>query len=179
MSQTSQGQQPPLPPPQVAALLESAVAALRAELAALPEAVLAFHPAAGEWCAKEVLGHLIEAERRGFAGRIRIVLGADTPRLETWDQGEVARARGDCQRPAAALLDELAALRRDSAALVRGLRPADLPRGGQHPTVGLLSVADLLQEWVHHDRNHIRQILANVQAYVWPAMGNAQKFSGA
>jgi hypothetical protein len=26
---------------------------------------------------------------------------------------------------------------------------------------------------------HIRQALANVQAYVWPAMGNTQKFSGA
>jgi len=30
---------------------------------------------------------------------------------------------------------------------------------------------------MHHDRNHVRQALANVQAYVWPAMGNAQKFS--
>jgi hypothetical protein len=179
MSQTGPDHQPPLGPPQVAALLESAVATLRAELAALPEAVLAFHPAAGQWCAKEVLGHLIEAERRGFAGRIRLLLGANSPGLESWDPDEVARARGDCGRPAAALLDELAALRRDSAALVRGLRPADLPRGGQHPRVGLLSVADLLQEWVHHDRTHIRQVLANVQAYVWPAMGNAQKFSAA
>jgi hypothetical protein len=54
---------------------------------------------------------------------------------------------------------------------------ADLDRAGLHPTVGLLRVGDLLQEWVHHDRNHVRQALANVQAYVWPAMGNAQKFS--
>jgi hypothetical protein len=38
-------------------------------------------------------------------------------------------------------------------------------------------VRDLLQEWVHHDRNHHRQVLANVQAYAWPAMGNTQKFS--
>ena len=36
---------------------------------------------------------------------------------------------------------------------------------------------DLIHEWVHHDRNHVRQVLANVQGYVWPAMGNAQKFS--
>jgi hypothetical protein len=55
---------------------------------------------------------------------------------------------------------------------------ADLDRAGQHPTVGLLRVRDLLQEWVHHDRNHVRQALANVQAYVWPAMGNSQKFAG-
>jgi len=88
------------------------------------------------------------------------------------------RARGDCGRPIAALLDELAGLRRESATLVRGLTAADLDRAGQHPKVGRLCVGDLLQEWVHHDRNHIRQALANVQAYVWPAMGNSQKFAG-
>jgi hypothetical protein len=34
-------------------------------------------------------------------------------------------------------------------------------------------------EWVHHDRNHLRQILANVQAFAWPHMGNARRFSSA
>jgi hypothetical protein len=167
----------PLAPVEVAALLPSTVAQLRAELAALPERVLAWHPAPGEWCVKEVIGHLIEAERRGFAGRIRVILAADAPELERWEPADVARARGDCAKPAAALLDELAAMRHDSAALVRGLRAADLDRIGRHPTVGPLRVGDLLQEWVHHDRNHVRQALANVQAYVWPAMGNAQRFS--
>ena len=62
-------------------------------------------------------------------------------------------------------------------AVVEALRPEDLARSGRHPTVGRLSIADLLAEWVHHDRNHQRQILANVQAYVWPHMGNAQRFS--
>ena len=61
-----------LRPTEAGRLLESAVAAIRAELAALPDDVLAWHPALGEWCAKEVLGHLIESEGRGFAGRIRI-----------------------------------------------------------------------------------------------------------
>jgi hypothetical protein len=126
----------------------------------------------------EVIGHLIEAERRGFAGRIRVVLDADRPALERWDPPAVARDRRDCAARASALLDELAALREQSIKLVRGLSAADLERGGQHPVVGFLRVADLLQEWVHHDRNHVKQALANVQAFVWPAMGNAQKFAG-
>jgi hypothetical protein len=169
---------PPLQPAEVARLLPATAALLRAELAALPDRVLAWHPAPGEWCVKDVLGHLIECERRGFAGRIRIILGADTPALEGWDPAAVAAARRDCERPAGALLDELAAMREESASLVGRLIAADLERAGRHPTVGLLRVGDLLQEWVHHDRNHVRQALANVQAYVWPAMGNAQKFSG-
>src|SRR2546429_2771759 len=143
----------PLTPSEVAALLEAAMATLSAELGALPERVVAWHPAAGEWCAKEVVGHLIEAERRGFAGRIRIILGADRPALQSWDQNAVARARRDCARPMAALLDELAGLRHDSVTLVSGLREPDLDRGGQHPKVGFLRVRDLLQEWVRSEEH--------------------------
>ncbi|PYM90583.1 MAG: hypothetical protein DME04_22595 [Candidatus Rokuibacteriota bacterium] len=166
-----------LAPSEVARLLESAGAMIRAEFAALTEGALVWHPAPGEWCAKEVLGHLIETERRGFTGRIRIILAGDDPALEGWDQAEVARARRDCERVAATLVEEFTAMRRDSAALVASLRTDDLRRAGRHPKVGPLRVADLLHEWVHHDRNHLRQMLANLQAFAWPHMGNAQRFS--
>jgi DinB superfamily len=166
-----------LVPREVAGLLESTAAAILAEFAALSPEALAWHPAPGAWCAKEVLGHLIEAERRGFAGRVRVILAGDEPLLETWDQRAIAGARRDCDRPAAAVAEEFAGLRRESVALVGGLGAADLGRGGRHPTVGHLRIEDLLHEWVHHDRNHLRQMLANVQALVWPHMGNARRFS--
>ncbi|MBI3635714.1 MAG: DinB family protein [Candidatus Rokubacteria bacterium] len=166
-----------LTPVEIASLLAAVPAVLRAEVAALPPAVARFHPAPGEWCALEVVGHLLEAERRGFAGRIRQILAAPEPPLEVWDVDAVTRERRDCERAPAALLDELEAIRRESVILVRGLAAADLVRGGQHPKVGRLTVGDLLQEWVHHDRNHVRQLLENVRAYVWPAMGNTQRFS--
>jgi hypothetical protein len=69
-------------------------------------------------------------------------------------------------------------MRAESVTLVLGLKAADLKRGGQHPKVGWLRVDDILHEWVHHDRNHIKQIHGNVQAWAWPNMGNTQKFSG-
>jgi hypothetical protein len=162
---------------EVAALLESAMATIRAEVAALPRAVTSFHPDEVEWSVNDVIGHLIEAERRGFAGRIRTLLATKDPQLEGWDQNEVARGRRDDLKPAAKLVAELERMRAESVALVRGLKPNDLTRGGQHPKVGWLRVEDLLQEWVHHDRNHIKQILGNVQAWAWPHMGNSQKFS--
>ena len=68
--------------------------------------------------------------------------------------------------------------RHDSIAFVRSLTPADLEKSGTHPHVGLLSVRDLLQEWVHHDRNHTKQLLAIQQERVYPHMGSAQKFVG-
>ena len=89
------------------------------------------------------------------------------------DRSRAARLRA----PGRGLIAELAALRRDSVALVAELRDADLQRGGRHPTVGHLRVGDLLHEWVHHDRNHLRQLLADVQPAAWAHMENARRFS--
>ncbi len=41
-------------------------------------------PAEGEWCANEVLGHLVEADRRGFGGRLRSIVDEDRPAFTRW-----------------------------------------------------------------------------------------------
>lgn len=168
-----------LQPIDIAKLIQASAAALRVEVEAMPEALLRFKPGPREWCAKDVVGHLIEAERRGFAGRIRLLLTTAEPALETWDPDDVARARHDVERDVKELLAELAALREGSVKLLAGLEARDLTRAGMHPKVGRLTIGEVAHEWVHHDRNHVAQIMANVQAYVWPSMGAAQKFSGA
>src|SRR5262245_17478272 len=167
----------PLAPREVGNALRASLLAVRVECTGLSPAVLRWHPAPGEWCVLEVIGHLIEAEERGFAGRVRTLLAETDPVFRTWDQEAVARERRDCAKDPASLLSEWTRLREAGAAVVDALRPEDLGRAGRHPTVGRLTIGDLLGEWVHHDRNHQRQILANVQAYVWPQMGNAQRFS--
>jgi hypothetical protein len=167
-------------PEAIATLLEASARAVEAELWALGGEG-GWRPAPAEWSANECVGHLIEAERRGFAGRIRTILAGDRPDippdLEAWDPPAVAEARQDNLRPAAELADEFDALRRDGVALVRSLTTADLGRAGLHPEVGELRVDELLGEWVHHDRNHVRQMLAVTQARVWGQMGNARRFS--
>ena len=167
-----------LAPTEVAGLLDSTRGTVLAEVRALPQDALEWHPAPGEWCVKECLGHLTEADRRGFNGRIRRILAESEPFLASWDQAQVERERQDCRRSAADLLAEFDLLRADSVALLNGLSDVDLQRGGTHATVGYVRVVDLIHEWVHHDRNHVRQLQAVVQAYVWPAMGNCQRFVG-
>ena len=164
-------------PQEAAEVLETSGGAYASLLKSLPAAAATWRPAPSEWCVNEVVGHVVEAERRGFAGRIRIILGEDEPIFETWDQPAVAAARHDCEKPPSALLAELEPLRRDSLALLRSLKAEQLERGGMHPSVGRLTVNDLLHEWIHHEANHLRQAYANLQAYVWPDMGNAQRFS--
>ncbi|MCD6058981.1 MAG: hypothetical protein K0Q89_2511 [Thermomicrobiales bacterium] len=167
----------PLAPRQAAALLRATPIFLRAEFEAAPRELLRWRPAPEEWCVLEVVGHLIETEERGFAGRIRTILAEERPRFSTWDPSAVARERQDEQRDPAQLLAEFAGRRTAGAALVETLTATDLARGGDHPEVRFLTVDDLLHEWIHHDANHLRQMLANVQAYSWPSMGNAQRFS--
>jgi len=166
-----------LSPAEVAALLRTASEMVQAEIGALSQAQLIWRPAPDEWCINEVIGHLIEAERRGFAGRIRLILEKDHPQFEPWDQPAVARERGDCAHDGRTLLREFVRIRAESLSLVEELRPDQLDRAGQHPVVGELRVRDLLHEWVFHDCAHIQQLLDNVKALIWPHMGNSRRFS--
>jgi hypothetical protein len=170
---------PGLEPRQIADLLEASATVVVTEIDALGNES-GWRPKVGEWSANECVGHLIEAELRGFSGRIRQILGApsDAPAaLITWDPPAVAEARRDHERSGASLATEFAALRADSVAQIRALAPGDLERYGIHPHVGPLHVHELLGEWVHHDRNHIRQMLEVTQLRVWGQMGNARRFS--
>ena len=167
----------PLAPGQAAALLGTMPIIFRAEFEAAPEALLRWRPALEEWCLLEIVGHLIETEERGFAGRIRTILAEERPQFTTWDPATVARERQDAQRDPTELLAEFIERRTASVTLVEALTAADLDRGGDHPEVGFLTVCDLLHEWIYHDANHLRQMLDNIQTYTWPSMGNAQCFS--
>lgn len=165
-----------LRPGELSELIRASGEALVRELLALTPAVATFHPEPGAWCAHEVLGHMIESERRGFLGRIRHFLAEESPKAEDWDPDAVAGGRGDCGRKLTELVKEFQLVRAESVGMVFRLRPEDLTRAGEHPTVGSLTVGDLVHEWVYHDRSHLRQLLANVQAYTWPHLGAAQKF---
>jgi hypothetical protein len=168
---------PLLPPATVAALLAATPRLITAELGAMPDALVHWRTAPDEWCALDLIGHLCEAEQRGFAGRIRELLTVDDPIFAIWDPPAVAHARADAERDTAAVLAEFTTMRDASVALVAGLRPEDLERSGRHPEVGRLTINDLLHEWLHHDREHLRQLLTFVQHAAWPRMGNAQRFS--
>ena len=56
-------------------------------------------------------------------------------------------------------------------------RPAALARVGLHPQVGEVTVEEIAHEWVYHDRAHLAQLTDLTRRLVWPAMGNARRFS--
>src|SRR5689334_24054585 len=167
----------PLTTVQIAALLRASAAHITAELTALGDRWAGWRPAPGEWSANEALGHIIEADRRGFAGRIRRILAVDGVEEHGWDQLAVAAERRDHEKAVAVILEEFTTGRTAGLELVESLAETDLERWANHDRVGRVTVRNLLHEWVFHDRNHVRQILANGQARAWPAMGNTRRFS--
>ncbi len=166
----------PLTTARIAGLLGVVPEALEAEVRALGRDGARWRPAPDEWSVAEVIGHLIEAERRGFAGRIREILAADEPELAGWDQWAVAAARDDRRADPDVLAAELRAMRIDGIALVRRLSPSDLARTGRHPVIGTLRVEELIAEWLHHDRAHLRQALEATRAWAWVHMGATRAF---
>ena len=167
----------PLDTGEVTRLLRATGQAISADLTGMSAEIAGWHSAGGEWCVKECLGHMVEAERRGFAGRIRQILQEPGLRIKDWDQVQVQKDRNDDARPLPELLSEFEEIRADSLSLVEGLTKTDLGKSCEHDFAGTLRIKDLLHEWIHHDLNHYRQIQGNVQDYVWPSMANAQRFS--
>ncbi len=161
----------------LARLVAATTEMLRCELSGLDADGASFHPAPGEWCAKEIVGHLIEADKRGFSGRVRRILASDRPQLDAWDQPQVAADRGDCAKTWPDLLSELTLVRNDGLALFDELTDADLERVGLHSLVGELTVRDVLHEWPFHDRDHVKQLLENTRQWLWGDLGNARLFT--
>ena len=159
-------------PAEVATFLRTTPTVLRAIAAGLPDRVLNWHPAPGEWCIKEVLGHLIEAERHDFAGRIRLIVEShQEPHLPRTEQVALAHTPADRRPPEG----------------VRGVARGELGSGHRSGQRGLAEgrvspgrrLSAHLRPAARVDlppENHLRQALANVEAFVWPQMGYAQRF---
>jgi DinB superfamily len=107
----------------------------------------------------DVVGHLIDGEETDWIPRARIILaqGRD-PRFEPYDRFR-HRAR-NANRSLGSLLAEFARLRAANLELLRSWRltavELDLP--GEHPSLGRVTLRQLLAAWVVHDLGHLAQV---------------------
>ena len=162
----------------IVAVLERTPSVLRALLQDLPEPWLGKHEGPDAFSPREVVGHLVHGEKTDWIPRLRVILehGASRP-FEPFDR----QGYGDAERvPVAALLDELATLRRASlqALAESGLTGADLAREGRHPELGPVTLGQLLATWAVHDLNHIGQIVRVMSAGYATAVGPWKQYLG-
>ncbi len=77
----------------------------------------------GKWSVKEVVGHIIDAERM-FGYRAHCFARQDPAPLPGFDQEDYAKSSNAADRPLAELVDELNAVRQSNIALFRSLDDA-------------------------------------------------------
>ena len=140
-------------------LLARTPATLNALLRDLPDAFARQNEGGDSWDAVAIVGHLICGERTDWVPRARIILqhGESRP-FDPFDmQGHVREIQGKSINQ---LLDEFVHWRNRNLIELRAwkLQPADLDKSGLHPSLGSVTLGQMLSTWAAHDLSHLHQL---------------------
>jgi hypothetical protein len=161
------------------ALLARTPATLSALLRDLPDSWTLSNEGENTWSTRDVVAHLTELERSDWMPRLhRILEDGETRPFDPIDREAFVRnAEG---KSLAQLLDEFAQLRARNLEHLRGLnlQPADLARRGRHPSLGVVSLSELLSTWGVHDLTHLHQVSRILAHQDRHAVGPWQRYLG-
>jgi DinB superfamily len=130
---------------------------LTARLRGVADPVLRRPEAPGKWSVIEVIQHLADSDLvAGF--RTRMVLSAERPALQGYDQDRWATEFRYREVPLAMALDQLRALRTANLHLWKPLTAKQFERTGLHAERGSETVGHILRLMGAHDLVHRRQI---------------------
>jgi hypothetical protein len=160
-------------------LLTRTPATLNALLRDLPEPWTAANEGENTWSVFDVVGHLIHGERTDWMPRAKRILefGESKP-FDPFDR--FAQNRESQGKSLPQLLDEFATLRTQNLMELRSLnlQSQDFQRRGRHPSLGTVTLSELLASWAAHDLTHLHQI-SRIMAYQYrEAVGPWHKFLG-
>lgn len=156
-------------------ILRQTPALLRDLLALATGEQLDWRPSGERWSVAMVLAHLADVEVRGFRNRFEAMLVEEQPLLPAYDQLALFRSPTpfDPYREMARLEEQRTA----TLALLEGMPDGAGSRCGRHEEFGIITIAQLLNEFAFHDLGHIRQIMELYRAHVfYPEMGPYQGY---
>lgn len=110
--------------------------------------------AEGKWSVREVLGHMIDAERIFTYRLLRIARGDETP-LASFDQDAYVRTSGAESRTVAHLVKEMLAVRDSTVLMLESLSPNAWSQRGT-ASEKTISVRALAYVAAGHSRHHMR-----------------------
>lgn len=151
--------------PEALAILERTPAVLDAQLRGLPDLWVRSNEGHETWNPYEIVGHLVYAERVDWMPRIqRLLEFGESRSFDPFDR--FAQLKESQGKSLATLLDEFAFLRGENLVQLTALdlKREDLSRRGLHPSLGIVTLSQLLATWATHDLNHLHQ-LARVMAF--------------
>jgi hypothetical protein len=143
-------------------LLRRTPAVLRGLLGGLPPTWTGTPDTADGWRPRDVVGHLITGELTDWLARTERILEHGTAR--EFDRFErFAMLERDAGMTLDELLERFADLRAQNLArLAELVSAADLGRRGLHPSLGEVTLRQLLATWAVHDLDHIAQVFAGM-----------------
>ena len=138
----------------VVAALEAQARATAELLARVDEEKASYRYAPEKWSVKQIVGHVTDAERI-FAYRALAVARGDKNSLPGFDENDYVRNANFDEIPFVDLVEGLAATRRATLALVRGLSREAWTRAGtaNENKISARAVAYVI---VGHERHHVR-----------------------
>ena len=121
-------------------------------------------PEAEEWSPRQVLAHLLFAEREIMRPRLERVAQQD---------GLLVQPSASAPPPgeAASMLQAWTAARSSNLGWLRVLTPEQRAHASLHPRYGRVTLEEHVVEWAYHDLDHLRQILGVLAADLYPHMG--------
>jgi DinB family protein len=137
----------------VQAVLSTTPERWRRLVSTLPLELLVRPPAPGEWSAFHCLQHLLDAERLVFPVRFHAFLTGQA--FVDFDPNEPHP--GTESLTPEQLVVAFARARKASLLLFQHVTDDDLGRTKQHPTLGTVTLAEMLHTWAAHDLNHTVQ----------------------
>ena len=161
------------------ALLTRTPATLNALLRGLPELWTHRNEGKDTWSAFDIVGHLIAGERNDWMPRARILLESGESRpFDPFDR--LAQVKESEGKSLEQLLDEFARLRNENlvALSALNLQPADLERRGKHPSLGAVTLSELLATWAVHDLTHLHQLSRVMASQYREAVGPWSAYLG-
>ena len=135
---------------------------LRALLADLPASWTDTPDSPDGWRPRDVVGHLITGELSDWIERTQRILQDGTSRpFDRFDRFEMLERDRDASL--SELVERFAELRATNLARLGELvADDDLDRRGMHPSLGEVTLRELLATWSVHDLDHIGQIFAGL-----------------
>jgi hypothetical protein len=143
-----------VPETDILGVLAGQAAEIRRLAASVPAGRESHRYAEGKWSIRQVLGHLVDAERV-FGYRAFCISRGEQAALPSFDENEYVRAARSDATPLRDLADELALVRESNLVVLRRLEPAEWVRVGT-ASGKPVTVRALAFIMAGHPRHHVR-----------------------
>ncbi len=128
-------------------------------LSNLPESMIMANEGEEIWSSFDIVGHLIHGEKTDWKARIQLILSASENKTFTpFDR--FAQFENSKGKNLSELLVEFEFLRNSNLEFFNSLNitTSDLDNTAMHPSLGVVTLNELLNSWATHDLSHINQI---------------------